>query len=75
MADKAVLSNVKSMNDSLIFNASSMQSSEHRVRPIKLSSAAPLRGSPRPIHLVRHPVGPWGDTAQSAPALSKMKLN
>jgi hypothetical protein len=41
MADKAVLSTVKSMNDSFdLQRFVDAQSSEHRVRPIKLSNAA-----------------------------------
>ena len=59
MADKAVLRTVKSMNDSFdLQRLVDAQSSEHRVRPIKLSNAALLRGSPRPIHPVRHAVSP-----------------
>jgi hypothetical protein len=41
MADKVVLSTVKSMNESFDFQRFvDAQSSEHRVRPIKLSNAA-----------------------------------
>jgi hypothetical protein len=73
MADKAVLRTVKSMNNSFdLERFVDAQSSEHRVRPIKVSNAALLRGSPRPIQLVRHPVA--RGATQSAPALSKMKL-
>jgi hypothetical protein len=57
MADKAVLRTVKSMNDSFDLECLvDAQSSEHRVRPMKLSNTALLRGSPRPIQPVRHPV-------------------
>jgi hypothetical protein len=69
MADKAVLRTVKSMNDSFDLEGFvDAQSSEHRAQPIKFSNSALLRGSPPCAS--RH--GPWGHTAQSAPALSKM---
>jgi hypothetical protein len=65
MADKAVLRTVKRMNDSIdLERCVKAQSSEHRVRPIKLSNAALLRGSPRPIQLVGQAQG----ATRSAPA-------
>jgi hypothetical protein len=60
MADKAVLRFVKrSMNDSFDpqrFVDAQILSSEMPRTAHKVSNSALLRGSPRPIHLVRHAV-------------------
>jgi hypothetical protein len=71
MADKAVLRTVKSMNDSFdlqrFVDVARMPRMAHKVfqlRPLTRQSATDPPCAPR------H--GPWGDTAQSAPALSKM---